>query len=182
MDKALTRLTINNNIIIENGKAVINVILCKAASPPALSNNNASAESKIPHPTVCHLGEFLAFLVAILFITNVPESAEVTKKMMIMAIVKKLSIFVNGKYSRNRNIRASGLLANWLNAPLATLTSNHIALLPKTDINIKVNKITIIKTATLNTLIVLPFEILAINNTTYTDHEIHPAQYSIDQS
>src|SRR5690606_26047783 len=100
----------------------------------------------------------------------------------IMAIVKKLAIFVNGKYSRNRNIRASGLLANWLNAPLATLTSNHIALLPKTDIHIKLNKVGIIKTATINSLIVLPFEILAINNPTSGDHEIHHAQYNIVQS
>src|SRR5690606_37227402 len=140
-DKALTKLTMNNSIITENGKAVIKVILCKAFNPPAFKSISAKTASKSPQPTVCHFGETEAFLVAILFMTNIPESAEVTKKIMIMALTKKLTISVRGRYSKKRNISASGLVANWLNAPLATLKSNHIALFPNTDIQIKLNKV-----------------------------------------
>src|SRR5690606_11397550 len=126
------------------------VILCKAFRPPALSNISANVANNNPHPTVCHFGEIRAFLVAMLFITSIPESAEVTKKIMIMAITKKLTISVRGRYTKNQNIRASGLVVNWLNAPLAKLKTNHIAIYQNTDNQIKLNKVGMNKTAAIN--------------------------------
>ena len=119
MISAFIRLTINNIMIMEKGNAVISVILCKAFNPPALSNNNASTASNTPQNTVCHFGETFAFFVAMLFITNIPESAEVTKKIRIINITKKLTMEENGIYSRNLNIKASGSPASWLSAPPA---------------------------------------------------------------
>ena len=52
---------------------------------------------------------------------------------------------------------------------------------PKTDIQIKLNKVGRISTAAINSLMVLPFDILAINSPTYGDQEIHHAQYKIVQ-
>src|SRR5699024_9421859 len=118
----------------------------------------------------------------ILFITNIPESAEVTKNMMIIDIVKKLVIELRGKYAKNSNINASGLLAIVLNAPSATFISNQMALFPNTDIQIKLNSVGSNNTAAIYSRIVRPLEILAINNPTYGDHEIHHAQYRIVQS
>src|SRR5690606_14514852 len=104
--------TINSNIIAAKGRAVINVIVWRAFRPPALRSNNANTASRTPHHTTCHLGDFAAFLVAILFITNIPESADVTKKMTMIAITNPLVIEDKGMYSRNRNISASGSDAN----------------------------------------------------------------------
>src|SRR5690606_33364518 len=125
-----------------------------------------SAASITPQNTICHFGDFLALRVAILVITKIPESAEVTKKIMIIPITAKLDIVDSGRYSKNLNISASELEANLLNAPFATLRSNQIALFPKTDIQIKLNKVGMINTAPINSLMVLPFEIFAINSPT----------------
>src|SRR5690606_994746 len=182
MDSALIRLMMNNSIIAENGNAVLNVILCRAVKPPAFDSNGAHTASRIPQPTVCHFRGIPASFVAILVMTNIPESAEVTKKTMMIAMVKKLTILVRGRYSKKRNIKASGSVANLLNAPSATFPSNQIALFPKTAIQIKLNIVGMIKTAATNSRIVRPLEILAINSPTYGDHEIHHAQYSIVQS
>ncbi len=75
-------------MIIENGNAVISVIVCNACSPPVFNNMSAKMANKAPQKTICHFGDFGAFLVAILFITNMPESAEVTKKIIIIRITR----------------------------------------------------------------------------------------------
>src|SRR5690606_25971606 len=116
-------------------------------------SRSAKTASKTPQTIVCHFGETRAFLDAILFITNIPESAEVIKKIRIIAIVKKLIVSVKGKYSKKRNISASGSVASRLSVPLAILLSNQIALFPITDIQIKLNKVGIIKTAPTNSRI-----------------------------
>src|SRR5690606_32413638 len=116
------------------------------------------------------------------FMTNIPESAEVTKKTMMIAMVKKLTILVRGRYSIKPNNNASGSVANLINDPSATFTPNQIALFPKTTFQINLNIVGMIKTAATNSRIVRPLETLAINSPTYGDHEIHHAQYSIVQS
>src|SRR5690606_15019455 len=162
--------------MIEKGSAVIRVILWSASKPPAFNNNNANITSDIPQNTTCHFGDFLAFFVAILFITKIPESADVTKKIMMIAITTKLTIEESGRYSKNLNINAAGLDANSLSLPIATFRSNQTALFPKIVIQKKLNTLGMINTAPTNSRIVLPLEILAINNPTYGDHEIHHAQ------
>ena len=49
-------------------------------------------------------------------------------------------------------------------------------------IQMKLNMVGIIKTAPINSRMVLPLDILAMNNPTYGDQEIHHAQYKIVQS
>src|SRR5690606_34883251 len=119
MDRALKRLTIKSNMITAKGKAVINVILCKACRPPAFRSINASVASKIPQPAVCHLGGIGALVVAMQFITNVPEYADHRKKMMLMTNNRKQASTVNGRYSRKRNNNAWGSVASRVNDPLA---------------------------------------------------------------
>lgn len=159
-----------------NGSAVISVIVCNASRPPALSSIRAKVARSIPQNTIWILGDLLEFLEDILSITSIPESAEVTKKMIIIARTIKLKTLESGKYSKNLNIKASGSETRALSAPLATLKSNQIALFPKTDIQIKLNKVGMIKTAAMNSRILLPFEILAMNSPTKGDQEIHHAQ------
>ena len=168
-------------MINEKGSAVIRVMLCSASNPPAFNKNSAKTANSPPHPAICHLGEIFAFLVAMLFITNIPESAEVTKKIMMIPITIKLINLVNGRYSKNLNIRESGSVASALNAPSATWLSSHMALLPNTDIHIKLKIEGRISTAAINSRMVLPFDILAMNRPTKGDHEIHQAQYRIVQ-
>src|SRR5690606_9699786 len=162
--------------MIEKGSAVISVMLCKASSPPTLSSSKDNPPSSTPQPMVCHLGEMRAFLVAMLFITNIPESADVTKNMIIITIVRILANVLSGRYSKKRNIRASGSPAKLLSAPLAIFISKYIALFPKTVIHTKLKSVGIIRTAATNSRIVRPFDILAIKIPTYGDQEIHHAQ------
>src|SRR5690606_8147833 len=104
-------------------------MLCKAFRNPAYKRKSDNTASRHPHNTVCHFGETFAFFVAMLFITNIPESAEVTKNIIIMAITKKLTMAGKGRYSKKRNISASGLSESLLSAPFASCKSNQIALL-----------------------------------------------------
>src|ERR1700750_1138950 len=95
------RLTINKRTMIEKGNAVIKVMLWSAFNPPAFNCKRESTASKIPQNTICHFGDLVEFLVAMLFMTNIPESAEVTKKIIMMAITKNPVRVDKGIYSKN---------------------------------------------------------------------------------
>jgi len=176
MMRAFINETTNKIIMTANGSAVISVIVFNASSQPALSNIRANVARSIPQNTIWILGDLLEFLEDILSITSIPESAEVTKKMIIIARTIKLNTLESGRYSKNLNIKSSGSETKVLNAPFATLKSNQIALFPKTDIQIKLNNVGIIKTAAINSRTLLPFEIFDINSPTKGDQEIHHAQ------
>src|SRR5699024_884960 len=178
---AFERLTTKSSMIMLNGKAVISVIVCNAWSPPTLRSNKARSASNPPKVIFCHLGEFFASRLAILSITSIPESAEVTKKIIITRMTMVLIISVKGRYFKNSKVNASGLEASIPRAPSAILKSNQMALFPKTDIQIILNSVGNKRTAAINSWIVLPFEMRAINNPTNGDHEIHHAQYKIVQ-
>src|SRR5690606_1421361 len=147
----------------ENGKAVIKVMLCKATKPPAFNNTRDIKANKLPHRTICLLEVLAAFLVAMLSITTIPESAEVTKNIMIIRITNKLVTLENGRYSKKLNISTSGLPAIRLKAPLACNLSIHMALLPYTVIQIKLNRVGMIRTAATKFLMVRPSELLTMN-------------------
>src|SRR5690606_31896127 len=148
------------------GKAVIKVMVCSDCNPPAFSNTKASNPNIPPQKTSCHLGEFVALLDEMLFITKMPESAEVTKKIKIIKIAKILTTFVNGKYSKNLNNKRSALSTTADNVPFAVCWSSHVALCPKKVIHKKLNKVGIISTAPINSRTVRPLEIFAINKPT----------------
>ncbi|MNM89327.1 hypothetical protein D3C81_1015570 [compost metagenome] len=88
MVNALTRLTQKSSMMIEKGNAVMSVMVCKACNPPVFNNISAKMASRAPQNIICHFGDFSAFLLAILFITYIPESAEVTKKIIIIRITR----------------------------------------------------------------------------------------------
>src|SRR5690625_6440444 len=106
-----------------------------------------------------------------LSMTRIPESAEVTKKIMIILMTRMLEKEVSGRYSKNRKVRASGSVASALSAPSARLKSNQMALFPKMAIKIKLNKVGRIRTDPTNSMMVCPFEIRAMNSTTYGEFE-----------
>lgn len=155
----------------------MSVIVCSASSPPALSNISDNVAKSIPQNTIWILGDLLEFFEEILSITNIPESADVTKNMMIIEITIKLKILERGRYSKNLNIRASGSDTREVSVPCATLKSIQIALLPKTDIQIKLNNVGMIKTAAINSRMLRPFEIFAIKSpTTVTRKSTTPSK------
>src|SRR5690625_3978197 len=115
-----------------------------------------------------------------LSMTRIPESAEVTKKIMIILMTRMLEKEVSGRYSKNRKVRASGAVASALSAPSARWKSNQMALFPKMAIKIKLKKVGRNRTAHTNSLMVRPFEIRPMNSTTTGDHDNHHAQYRMD--
>jgi hypothetical protein len=98
--------------------------------------------------------------------TRAPESDDVTKKVIIK--IKEITDKVNEKLIESYNTN-NAVLAFSLTAPAMSeilFTSKYIAELPKTPIHIKTINEGINRTPTMNSLIVLPYEILAINKET----------------
>ena len=107
-------------MIIVNGSAVINVIVCSDFSPAKLSNIKESDPIRAPKKRFCHMGVLLLLFEATLFITNIPESADVTKNIQMANTANVLVIVLSGKYSKNLNSKISGWSTMALRAPLAT--------------------------------------------------------------
>ena len=129
-----------------------------------------------PQKAFCHLGECGLLPVDILFITRMPESAEVTKKMAIITKASVQSPLAKGKLSKNENSRMSGWRTSAESAPCTTLRSIQIAPLPKTVIHKKMNSEGTSITARIYSRIVRPLEMRAMNRPTKGAHDIHHAQ------
>src|SRR5574344_1263188 len=132
---------------------------------------------RTPQNTFCHLGEWGLLDVEILFITRMPESADVTKKMAIIAMAIALIYFAIGKYSKKVNSKISGLSTNFLKAPLAILVSTQMAPVPKTVIHRNMKSDGINMTASTYSRMVRPLELRAMNSPTKGAQLIHHAQY-----
>jgi hypothetical protein len=76
--------------------------------------------------------------VEILFITRIPESAEVTKKIAIIVIAITQIALAIGKLSKNANSRISGSFTSLLSVPPNTFLSIQMAPFPKTVIQRKI--------------------------------------------
>ena len=85
--------TIINMIIIENGNAPIIAAVCKEDSPPILRKIQANEAIIIPHNNFILLGGFKEPFDESMEITNVAESAEVTKKIEINSMPKSVVKF-----------------------------------------------------------------------------------------
>ena len=141
-----------------------------------------------PQKAFCHLGDCGLLPVEMLFITKMPESAEVTKKMAIITKASAQRPLAKGKLSKNENSRMSGWRTRAESAPCTTLRSIQMAPLPKTVIHRKMNSegtsITARMysregtsiTARMYSRMVRPLEMRAINRPTKGAHDIHHAQ------
>ena len=87
------------NIIIAKGKALVMDAVCKAPNPPAKSKTDAITPWITTQKTLCQIGVYVAPPDASESTTKDPESAEVTKKVMIKITVIKDTIWVNGNLS-----------------------------------------------------------------------------------
>ena len=64
--------------MMEKGSAVISVMVCSDCKPPALSNTSATSANRAPQNISCHLGDFSALFVAMLFIGAVNTGSLLT--------------------------------------------------------------------------------------------------------
>ena len=110
-------------------------------------------------------------------ITNEPESEDVTKKVTINKIAIMETKVVQGNCSSNTNnaVGISPSVAAEILPPSAPSSINR-AEFPKMLSQRKVNPVGTNNTPRINSRIVRPLEILAMNMPTNGDHEIHQAQ------
>ncbi len=92
--------------ITEKGNALAIVTVCSALSPPARRSAIATMPMSEAQNIRCQTGVFATPPVARVSTTIAPESADVTKKTMTIAIAMNDSTEENGKCSRKLN-RAS---------------------------------------------------------------------------
>src|SRR5699024_3963927 len=95
--KALCNETIIKSKMITNGKAEIMDAVCRASKPPD-HNKTAAAPARItPQVNLISSGGFNIPFVVCIPNTNVAESADVIKKVLINTIDKTDAIVANGK-------------------------------------------------------------------------------------
>lgn len=87
--------------ITEKGNALAIVTVCSALSPPARRSAIATMPMSEAQNIRCQTGVFATPPVARVSTTIAPESADVTKKTMTIAIAMNDSTEENGKCSRN---------------------------------------------------------------------------------
>src|SRR6056300_1561987 len=151
--------------------------VCNAASPPARRSVAATAPSETAQNILCHTGGFSAPPELIISITREPESEEVTKNVTISIVASADVIAVKGNCSSRTKI-AVGILVCTADAkptPVSCISS-HKPLLPNTVSQRNVKPEGTSSTPRMNSRIVRPREIRAINMPTNGDHEIHHAQ------
>ena len=103
------------------------------------------------------------------------------KKTPISKMASHDTALVSGRYSKKRNNSASTLDAVSDSAPAATCVSSQMALLPNTVIHSRLKAVGTSSTPMMNSRMVRPREMRAMNMPTKGDHEIHQAQYKIVQ-
>ena len=160
-----------------SGKALVIAAVCSAASPPARSSVAATAPSDTAQKIRCQTGGFSAPPELIISITNEPESDEVTKKVTISIVARAEVTVVNGSCSSMTNI-ATGILVSTADArptPISCISS-HRPLLPKVVNHKKVKPEGTKSTPRINSRMVRPRDMRAMNMPTNGDQETHQAQ------
>ncbi|SVK54730.1 Uncharacterised protein [Acinetobacter baumannii] len=87
----------------EKGSALAMVTVCSALSPPAISKAMATMPISDAQKMRCHTGVLLEPPEARVSTTMAPESADVTKKTITIAMAINESTLENGKCSRKLN-------------------------------------------------------------------------------
>src|SRR3712207_4604065 len=130
-----------------------------------------------PQKAFCHLGEWGWLPDAMLFMTRMPESADVTKKTAIIMSANTQSGVARGNCSKKLKSSTSGLSASADSAPWARFMSIQMAPLPKTVIHRNMKSDGTSSTATMYSRMVRPFDMRAMKSPTNGAQLIHHAQY-----
>ena len=132
--------------------------------------------SSTPQKAFCHLGELGALPDEMLFITRMPESADVTKNTAIMTMPSTHSAPAMGNWPKKLKSSMSGWSARAERAPPATWLSMWMAPAPNTVIHMNTKSDGTSSTATMYSRMVRPFDMRAMNSPTNGAQLIHHAQ------
>ena len=151
--------------------------VCKAARPPANSSVAATAPSDSAQNMRCQTGGFSAPPELMISMTKEPESEEVTKNVTISIVANAEVIVVNGSCSSSTKIAVGILVSTAVASPIpAACISSHSPLLPNTVNQRNVKPDGTSNTPRINSRMVRPREMRAMNMPTNGDHDTHHAQ------
>lgn len=172
---------INENMIKirmnAKGKAAIIDAVCRAFNPPDHSRINAAADTRIPHTIFVVFGGFKLPLVVCIPRTNVAESAEVIKNVLISKIANIDVKVLNGKCANTAN-KDTSLPWVLITSPRFTFMtrSKYMPEPPKMENHNVQKMVGTTKTPIINSRTVRPLETRAINVPTNGAQAIHQAQ------
>ena len=158
--------------IIENGKAVIISMFCKASSPPLINSMVATVANTIPHVIFILFDGFSLPFSDSIASTTVAESADVMKYINTKISAITDNIIARGYWLKTpNNIWSIGKLMTGLSG-LATFIAND----PNIENHTNENTDGTTNMYVRNSLIVRPFDIFAMKTPTNGDQDIHHAQ------
>src|SRR5690554_1110718 len=181
MDSARHMPKAATSMITAKGNALATLIVCSACSPPATSSTAATSPCSTAQNTRCHTGVAAAPPEASESITSAPESDDVTKKVTISTTVRKDVTADNGRCSNSLNsaIAVSACTAS-MSAVYPWTMIRCSAVSPKIENHRKVNSVGTSITPTMNSRIVRPRLILAMNRPTNGAHAmVQPKMNSV---
>lgn len=162
-------------IIKRNGKDAAIDIVCNALMLPADSSTYANAASITAQATFLYLGALIFPSDVIMLKEYVAESADVIKKIASKQIIIIDITLLNGYLLNTIKTAVSGEAARSFTVSKLKLPAVLKAIVPKTDSQIMVKAVGISTTPIMNSFIVLPLEILAINIPTNGVHAMNHA-------
>src|SRR5690554_3974806 len=126
--------TADTSNMMENGNAVMMVILCSALNPPATSSTAARTPSRMAQKARCSGGVLERPPDASESITSDAESEDVTKKMTISKMVMLEIMDVKGSRSNNLNsAMALSFCTSVIRAVYPSFNIMYSAVSPKTE-------------------------------------------------
>src|SRR5699024_2442799 len=178
-DNDLYSEIIINIIINENGKALATSVFCNAINPPLYNRINATAACAIPHVILTEFGGVSEPFVVCIPSTNVAESAEVIKNVIIRINATMDKTIVQGNRWNTANRTCSSAYFDKSKIPMFC---TFIAAVPNAANQTKLINEGRNSTPIKNSLIVCPIDTRAIHIPTNGDQEIPHAQSKIVQS
>lgn len=162
-------------IINRNGRDAAIDTVCSGFKLPADNSRYAIAASITAQTTFLYLGGSISPFEVIMLNEYVAESADVTKKIASKAITNTDSSLLNGYFSNTMNTAVSGEATIFINSARLQSPETFKAMVPKTESQIIVKTVGAITVPIINSRIVLPLEILAINIPTNGVHAMNHA-------
>lgn len=162
--------------ITAKGRAVIIAIVCNPWRPPLSNRIMAIADWRTPQMILILFLGLRSPLEESIPRTKVAESAEVIKKVIISKVASRQTTVLNGSFLKVINKAEVISASTALVIPCWPLITRLRAVPPKTENHKKLNKLGANKTPKTNSLIVLPFDTLAMNIPTKGAQAIHHDQ------
>lgn len=163
-------------IIIRNGKAIIIEVFLMATRPPLNSSTIAIIDKMVPQIIFILISGFRSPFRENIPMTKVAESAEVTKKVIIRMVAIKEITLPMGRCPRVANRPTVTSLITRLTISTPSNISKYRAVPPKMVNQIQQKIAGRMTTPRINSLTVLPLEILAIKVPTKGPQDSHQAQ------